>query len=174
MRWESYDPGKPGAGEARLRHEAIGLNFIDVYLRSGLYPLPELPATIGMEGAGVVEEIGEGVTEVSVGDRVGVGWHAGYCMVCDQCMSGDHNLCAEAQPTIAGRHGGFRLPDFAPDQVRLFDDGSVRVVGFGRLGLQAGAEAEFATLGQWVGDWIACLLTYQLANGIQHIFPFVW
>ena len=70
MQWESYDPGKPGPGEARLRHEAVGLNYIDVYHRSGLYPLPALPATIGMEGAGVVEEIGEGVTEVAVGDRV--------------------------------------------------------------------------------------------------------
>ena len=70
MRWESYDPGNPGPGEARQKHEAVGLNYIDVYHRSGLYPLPALPATIGMEGAGVVEETGEGVTEVAVGDRV--------------------------------------------------------------------------------------------------------
>ena len=46
LRRESYDPGRPGPGEARLRHEAIGLNFIDVYHRSGLYPLPELPAVL--------------------------------------------------------------------------------------------------------------------------------
>jgi NADPH2:quinone reductase len=70
MRWEDFDPGKPKAGEVLLRHEAVGLNFIDVYHRSGLYPLPSLPAIPGMEGAGVVEEIGEGVTEVAVGDRV--------------------------------------------------------------------------------------------------------
>jgi NADPH2:quinone reductase len=59
----------PGPGEAQVRHEAIGLNFIDVYFRTGLYPQP-LPGGLGMEGAGVVEAIGEGVTEVKVGDRV--------------------------------------------------------------------------------------------------------
>lgn len=70
MRWEAVDPGEPGPGEVLLRHEAVGLNFIDVYHRSGLYPLPALPAVIGMEGAGVVEAVGEGVTEATVGDRV--------------------------------------------------------------------------------------------------------
>lgn len=61
--------GDPGPGEARIRHHAIGLNFIDVYHRTGLYPLP-LPARLGMEGAGVVEAVGEGVTHLAVGDRV--------------------------------------------------------------------------------------------------------
>jgi NADPH2:quinone reductase len=70
LRFEDFDPGRPGPGEALVRHEAVGLNFIDVYYRTGLYPLPSLPAVIGMEGAGVVEEIGEGVNEVAVGDRV--------------------------------------------------------------------------------------------------------
>ena len=69
LSWEFYDPGKPGPGEVRLVHEAIGLNFIDVYHRSGLYPLP-LPAIPGMEGAGTVEAVGEGVTEFRQGDRV--------------------------------------------------------------------------------------------------------
>ncbi len=70
MRWEDVDPGQPEPGEALVRHEAVGLNFIDVYHRTGLYPLPALPATPGMEGSGIVEAIGEGVTEVTVGDRV--------------------------------------------------------------------------------------------------------
>ena len=61
--------GDPGPGEVRIRHHAIGLNFIDVYQRTGLYPLP-LPARLGMEGAGVVEAVGEGVTHLAVGDRV--------------------------------------------------------------------------------------------------------
>jgi NADPH2:quinone reductase len=61
--------GPPGPGEAQVRHEAIGLNFIDVYFRTGLYPQP-LPGALGMEGAGIVEAVGEGVTEVQVGDRV--------------------------------------------------------------------------------------------------------
>ena len=70
MRWEDVDPGQPEPGEALVRHEAVGLNFIDVYHRTGLYPLPALPATPGMEGSGIVEAIGEGVTEVAIGDRV--------------------------------------------------------------------------------------------------------
>lgn len=63
------DVGQPGAGEILLRHHAIGLNFIDVYQRSGLYALP-LPLQLGMEGAGVVEAVGDGVTHLQVGDRV--------------------------------------------------------------------------------------------------------
>ena len=61
--------GEPGPGEVRIRHHAVGLNFIDVYHRTGLYPL-QLPATIGMEGAGVVEAVGPGVTHLAMGDRV--------------------------------------------------------------------------------------------------------
>ncbi|WP_206932186.1 NADPH:quinone reductase [Roseococcus thiosulfatophilus] len=68
--WEEVPLPAPKPGEALVRHKAVGLNFIDVYFRTGLYKLPNLPATIGMEGAGVVEAIGEGVTEVAVGDRV--------------------------------------------------------------------------------------------------------
>ncbi|WP_313704101.1 quinone oxidoreductase [Massilia sp.] len=61
--------GEPGPGEARVRQHAIGLNFIDVYFRTGLYPMP-LPSGLGQEGAGVVEAVGEGVTHVRPGDRV--------------------------------------------------------------------------------------------------------
>ena len=60
--------GAPGPGEVRIRHHAIGLNFIDVYQRSGLYPMPT-PLTLGMEGAGVIEAVGEGVTHLRVGER---------------------------------------------------------------------------------------------------------
>jgi NADPH2:quinone reductase len=67
--YEEVNVGDPGAGEVRLRHTAIGLNYIDTYHRSGLYPLP-LPATIGSEAAGVVEAVGAGVTWLKRGDRV--------------------------------------------------------------------------------------------------------
>ncbi len=70
LSWEVYEPGSPGPGEVRIVHEAIGLNFIDVYHRTGLYPLPSLPAVLGLEGAGRVELVGEGVTGLAVGDRV--------------------------------------------------------------------------------------------------------
>ncbi len=70
LRWEEVAVGDPGPGELRIRHGAIGLNYIDVYHRTGLYPLPALPWTLGMEGAGRIEAIGPGVTEFKVGDRV--------------------------------------------------------------------------------------------------------
>jgi hypothetical protein len=70
MRWEDFDPGAPGPGEVRLNQEAVGLNFIDVYHRTGLYPLPAIPAILGLEGAGVVESVGADVSEFKPGDRV--------------------------------------------------------------------------------------------------------
>ena len=70
LQWEDFDPGAPKPGEALVRHEAVGLNFIDVYHRTGLYPLAGLPAVIGMEGGGIVEAVGEGVTDILPGDRV--------------------------------------------------------------------------------------------------------
>ena len=70
LSWEEYDPGIPDPGEVRVVHEAIGLNFIDVYHRTGLYPLPALPAILGLEGAGRVDMVGDEVTEFTKGDRV--------------------------------------------------------------------------------------------------------
>ena len=70
LRWEAMDVGRPGAGEVLLRQTACGLNYIDVYQRTGLYPAGDLPAVLGMEAAGVVEAVGEGVSDWSVGDRV--------------------------------------------------------------------------------------------------------
>jgi NADPH2:quinone reductase len=61
--------GQPGAGEIRIRHKAVGLNFIDVYQRTGLYPFP-MPLHLGMEASGIIEAVGEGVTHLKVGDRV--------------------------------------------------------------------------------------------------------
>ncbi len=70
LRWEAMDVGRPGRGEVLLRQTACGLNYIDVYQRTGLYPAGDLPAVLGMEAAGVVEAMGEGVSDLSVGDRV--------------------------------------------------------------------------------------------------------
>jgi NADPH:quinone reductase len=69
LKWEPVQVGDPGAGEARVRHSAAGLNFIDTYQRSGLYKVP-LPSGLGNEGAGIVEAVGPGVTDVKAGDRV--------------------------------------------------------------------------------------------------------
>jgi NADPH2:quinone reductase len=70
LQWEDVPTPEPGPGEALLQHEAIGLNYIDIYFRSGMYKLPSFPGIIGMEASGVVSAIGPGVTDVVVGDRV--------------------------------------------------------------------------------------------------------
>ncbi len=69
LKWEEIEVGSPGPGQARVRQTVVGLNYIDVYHRTGLYPVP-MPAVLGTEGAGVVEAVGEGVTHLKVGDRV--------------------------------------------------------------------------------------------------------
>ncbi len=69
MRWEEVDVGAPAPGQVRLKQTAVGLNYIDCYHRSGLYPL-EMPSGIGMEAAGIVEAVGDGVSDLAVGDRV--------------------------------------------------------------------------------------------------------
>ncbi len=69
LRYEKVEVGAPGPGQVRLRHQAVGLNFADTYFRNGTYPIP-LPNGIGVEAAGIVEELGQGVTSVAVGDRV--------------------------------------------------------------------------------------------------------
>jgi NADPH2:quinone reductase len=73
LRWEAVEVGPPAAGEARIRQTAVGLNFIDTYHRSGLYPVPSLPCVIGSEAAGVIEALGDGVTNLKVGQRVAYG-----------------------------------------------------------------------------------------------------
>jgi NADPH2:quinone reductase len=69
LAWQEVDVGRPGEGQVRLRHTAVGLNYIDTYHRSGLYPLP-MPSGLGSEAAGVVEEVGPGVSGLKSGDRV--------------------------------------------------------------------------------------------------------
>ncbi|MFC7332553.1 quinone oxidoreductase family protein [Rhodocista pekingensis] len=100
LRWEKVAVGDPGPGEVRLRHTAVGLNFIDIYHRSGLYPQP-LPFVPGMEAAGVVEAVGEGVTGFAPGDRVG------YC-------SGPIGAYAEAR--LIPAQGLVALPDWLDDR----------------------------------------------------------
>jgi len=70
LKWEDRDVGSPAAGEVKIRHAAVGLNFIDIYMRTGLYPLTEFPFTLGMEGSGVIEAVGDGVEGFSVGERI--------------------------------------------------------------------------------------------------------
>ena len=100
LRWDAIDVPDPGPGEALIRQTAAGLNFIDVYFRTGLYPAPSFPATIGNEGAGVVEAVGDGVSEVAVGDRVA------YCM----------NLGSYTERRVIAANQLVRIPDGISDQ----------------------------------------------------------
>jgi len=97
LQWEEVEVGKPGPGEARVRNTAVGLNYFDTYFRSGLYPTT-LPSGLGAEGAGVVEEVGPGVTDVKPGDRVayGVGPIGAY--------SEARVMPADRLGRVAGRH----------------------------------------------------------------------
>lgn len=101
LRWQKVDLPQPGPGQALIRHTAIGLNFIDVYFRTGLYPAP-LPFTPGMEGAGIVEAVGEGVTDIQPGDRVGYG---------------QSPLGAYAERRLIPADKLIRLPDWIADEV---------------------------------------------------------
>src|SRR6478609_11405873 len=88
MQFEEVAVGDPGPGQARVRHTAVGVNYIDTYHRGGLYPLP-MPSGLGTEAAGVVTEIGSGVTDVRVGDRVG------YCTSGVGAYSTERNVPAD-------------------------------------------------------------------------------
>ena len=100
MQLADVDPAPPGPGEIRIRHTAIGLNYIDTYHRSGLYPV-KLPSGLGLEAAGVVEETGEGVTHLKAGDRVAYG-------------HGPLGAYAEARNAPANRVS--RIPDGISDE----------------------------------------------------------
>jgi len=80
LKWEDVEVGDPGEGEVQLKHAAVGLNFIDCYQRSGLYPI-DLPATLGTEAAGIIEAVGPGVKDIEVGQRVAYagGQSGSYC-----------------------------------------------------------------------------------------------
>ncbi|PHQ33878.1 NADPH-dependent aldehyde reductase Ahr [Rhodopirellula bahusiensis] len=102
-----YELDDIGSDEVDIDVESCGICHSDISMVDNDWEMSEYPLVPGHEVIGKVSSIGDHVSHLSVGDRVGLGWHAGYCMACDQCMSGDHNLCNDAQATIGGRHGGF-------------------------------------------------------------------
>ena len=101
LKYEDMDIGDVGPGEVRLRHNAIGLNFIDVYQRTGLYPIGDLPKALGMEAAGVIEEVGSDVEGFKVGDRVA------YAM----------GLGSYAEERVWGTDRLVKLPDSIEDKM---------------------------------------------------------
>jgi uncharacterized zinc-type alcohol dehydrogenase-like protein len=96
-----------GADEVELSVESCGICHSDVSMWKNDWGMTAYPFVGGHEIFGTVSAIGANVKSVKVGQQAGIGWHAGYCNECKQCGSGDQNLCAKGQPTIAGRHGGW-------------------------------------------------------------------
>jgi len=101
MRWEDVSVGVPGPGEVRLRHTAVGLNYIDIQQRSGGYPLNDFPTILGMEGAGVIEAVGPDVAGFDVGDRVS------YCM----------NRGSYSEQRVIGANWLIKLDDRIADEI---------------------------------------------------------
>ncbi|MBB4211879.1 putative zinc-type alcohol dehydrogenase-like protein [Rhodothalassium salexigens DSM 2132] len=102
-----YDPGPLGADQVEIRVESSGLCHSDVSMINDEWGLAQFPLVAGHEVVGTVVEAGANVTDVRVGQRVGLGWFSHACHHCDPCLSGDHNLCRSRGHTIVGRHGGF-------------------------------------------------------------------
>jgi uncharacterized zinc-type alcohol dehydrogenase-like protein len=102
-----YDPGELGPQDVEINVDHCGICHSDLSMLLNSWGMTAYPFVPGHEAVGVISKVGEHVTKVKSGDRVGLGWHARYCMTCPVCLNGDHNLCATAQGTIVGRHGGF-------------------------------------------------------------------
>jgi alcohol/geraniol dehydrogenase (NADP+) len=102
-----YDPGLLAAGDVEIAVEHCGICHSDLSMLNNEWGITQYPFVPGHEIVGVVVDRGESVHQFKLGQRVGLGWHSGYCMTCTTCMSGDHNLCTHAELTIVGRHGGF-------------------------------------------------------------------
>lgn len=102
-----YDPGPLGRHEVEIDVESCGICHSDLSMIDNEWGRSQYPLVPGHEVVGSIAQVGEAVTRLKVGQRVGLGWHSGYCMNCPSCMEGDHNLCASAQGSIIGRHGGF-------------------------------------------------------------------
>lgn len=102
-----FNPGKPGAHQVLINVESCGICHSDLSVLHNEWGISQFPLVPGHEVVGTIAEVGEHVSHLKPGQRVGVGWLSGSCMHCQACMSGDHNLCSSAEATIIGRFGGF-------------------------------------------------------------------
>lgn len=102
-----YDLPELGMHEVDIKVTHCGVCHTDLSMLKNDFGMTTFPFVPGHEAAGTVEAVGDAVSHLKKGDRVGLGWHAASCMHCRQCMTGNHNLCPEGVGTIVGRHGGF-------------------------------------------------------------------
>lgn len=103
----TYDPGTLPPDQVEIAVEYCGLCHSDMSMIDNEWGITHYPIIPGHEAIGRVSAIGDKVTQFKVGDRVGLGWSAGYCLKCNACMSGDQNYCARPVPTIIGHYGAF-------------------------------------------------------------------
>lgn len=102
-----YDTGPLGKHEVEIDVEYCGICHSDLSMLDNEWGMSQYPLVPGHEVVGKIAKVGEDVKNLHIGRKVGLGWHSGYCMTCPICMEGDHNLCAQAEGVIVGRHGGF-------------------------------------------------------------------
>lgn len=102
-----YDPGPLRAHEVEIEVKFCGICHSDLSIIDDEWGMTQYPVVAGHEVVGILSQVGEHVHGLEVGQVVGLGWHSGYCNACEPCHAGDQNLCATAQPTIIGHHGGF-------------------------------------------------------------------
>ena len=103
----TFDPGELGADEVEINVEYCGICHSDLSIIDNEWGISAYPVVPGHEVVGTIASVGGSVTHLSVGQRVGLGWHSGYCGTCSCCQGGDQNLCSDATNTIVGHHGGF-------------------------------------------------------------------
>jgi uncharacterized zinc-type alcohol dehydrogenase-like protein len=103
----SFDPGQIGPEEVEIKVSHCGLCHSDLSMLDNEWGMSQYPFVPGHEVAGTVVALGEAAKGLNIGQRVGLGWFSHSCLACHECLSGQHNLCATAQGTIVGRHGGF-------------------------------------------------------------------
>ncbi len=102
-----YDAPPLKATDVEIKVSHCGVCHSDLSMINNEWGATSFPLVPGHEVVGTISKIGASVKSFEIGDHVGLGWHAAYCEHCDYCNTGDHNLCAQTQPTIVGRHGGF-------------------------------------------------------------------
>ena len=102
-----YEPGDLESNDVELDVLYSGLCHSDIHVIDNDWGATEYPVVPGHEVVGKIAQIGSNVSDLAIGQIVGLGWHAGFCDSCSMCHSGNHNLCASAQPTVIGHHGGF-------------------------------------------------------------------
>lgn len=103
----TYDPGALGSEEVEIDVQYCGICHSDVSIVDNDWGVSQYPVVPGHEVVGTVAAVGDAVKNVAVGEQVGLGWFSSSCMSCEWCLSGDHNLCHDSEPTIIGRYGGF-------------------------------------------------------------------